>query len=351
MILSIEINCRELHGFGDNPMGEYASWLLSKRFGYRKRRHIGHFQKFYSFQNLQEAQDTFPQDKVLSPSYAFRYEGWQAALTTMIHYHYNIERHREALLWSYIALRIDDNRDSHLDSSERMRMKTEWERAMSEPTKRKNLRPSLANMKAQLNAVGLDNFKIFNSPYWSSLDGSFHQHDLDFSQCSGKGDYSFEKCFGSDFADANVLDNDPRFSVPFVLDQIGHDEPLCGDCLMHTLLRTTPRGLNPILPIKSEPREMALKALYQYRYLAGRYESSFHQIGSMKDVDKVLGKKFLDKHHLLKSTNPADTQHWSLLCLNDDISTSSKKELDIIQEMYHKFFTTFFPIPSPVEKV
>lgn len=332
-------------------MGEYASWLLSKRFGFRRRRHVGHFQRFFSARNVREAQDSFPQDKFLSPSYAFRYEGWQAGLTTMIHYHYDLERHREALLWSYIALTVDDDRNGFLNVSERVQMKLDWEKAMSEPTKRKEVRPSLKDMPAQLHNAGLDRFKIFNSPYWSSLDGSFHQHDLDTNLCFGKGDYSFEKCFGTDFTADTGRAQDPQASVAMILDKIGRDEPLCGDCLIHTLLRTTPRGLEPILPKKQEPRQMALKALYRYRYLAGRYESSFHQLGSVKDVEKVLVTKFLDKHHLLNGPKSADTAHWSLLCLNDDISTTKKAELDLVQGIYHKFFTTFFPIPSPLEKI
>lgn len=330
-------------------MTEYAAWLLNERFGPRKRRHVGHMQKYFSSRNFAEMQLSFPQEAFLSPSYAFRNEGFQAAMTTMLAYHYTIERHREALLWSYIELKVDADGDKYLNLRERQAMRSEWDTAMSLKPRRDDPRPVLSQMSAEMSRAALEPFKIFNSPLWSSNDGSFHQSDLDVSQCGSNGNYSFDRCFGADFADDTGATRSREHYVPLLLDKIGRQMPNCGDCLLHTILSTAEKGLEPILPPIGKKRQMATKAIYRYKFLAGRYDSSFYMMTSVKVVEETLLDKYVQNHHHLADNNKSATMHWGLMCMNDDVGTTDPAQLDIIGRAYQTFFTTFFPKPSPLE--
>lgn len=339
----------DLNKFGDHSMTEYAAWLLNERFGPRKRRHVGHMQKYFSARNFAEMQLSFPQEAYLSPSYAFRNEGLQAAMSTMLAYHYTIERHREALLWSYVELKIDANGDKYLDLNERQAMKADWDTAMSFSSKRSDPRPVLSQAKVEMSKAGLETFRIFNTPLWSSNDGSLYQNDLDVSQCRPLGNYSFDRCFGADFADDSGPYRNREHYVSLLLDKIGRQMPECGDCLLSTVLSTTERGLEPLLPTAGVKRQMAIKALYRYKYLAGRYDSSFYMMTSVKVAEEILLKKYVQNHHHLAANNNSATMHWSLMCLNDDVGTTDPTQLDTIGRAYQTFFNTFFPTPSPLE--
>lgn len=339
----------DLNKFGDHAMAEYAAWLLNERFGQRERRYVGHMQKYFSARNFAEMQLSFPQEAFSSPSYAFRSEGLQAAMTTLLAYHYTIERHREALLWSYVELKIDADGDKYLDLTERRSMKAEWDSAMSLETKRKDARPVLSQAKVELKKAGLEPFQIFNTPLWSSNDGSLYQHELDASKCRANGNFSFDRCFGADFADDTGPARNREHYTSLLLDKIGRQMPTCGDCLLQTMLSVAEKGLEPILPTEARRRQMAIKALYRYKYLAGRYDSSFYMMTSVEVVEDTLLKKYVSNHHHLIDNNESATMHWSLMCMNDDIGTTDPVQLDAIGRAYQTFFTTFFPIPSPLE--
>lgn len=104
-------------GLGEMPSYKYTAWLLGQRFGSRKRSYIHHVHKTYVKPLVEEAQLMFGDELGRTASYRFRGEG-QTVNHQLLTYNFVIERHREALLWSYLVARIDKNADGVYSSEE-----------------------------------------------------------------------------------------------------------------------------------------------------------------------------------------------------------------------------------------
>ena len=102
----------------EKPPARYTSWLLNQRFGRRDRALQKHSPKIIDLDVMKEAIATFPSVAMKTPQLRFRGDGVQL-YPWMLTSHFTIERHREALLWSYIMLRSDKNQDGYLDTLER----------------------------------------------------------------------------------------------------------------------------------------------------------------------------------------------------------------------------------------
>lgn len=97
-------------GLGEMPSYKYTAWLLGQRFGSRKRAYIHHVHKTYLQPLVEEAQLMFGDDLGRTASYRFRGEG-QTVNHQVLTYNFVVERHREALLWSYLIARVDKDGD------------------------------------------------------------------------------------------------------------------------------------------------------------------------------------------------------------------------------------------------
>lgn len=119
--------------FGEKPFLIYSSWLLNRRFGERKRKGQVHFGHSVSRNVAKEVSESFPRPTLKSASRRFRGEnGPKGELGFQLYswhsmFHYIIERQREALLWSYIALRSDTGSNGLLSWSERQIILSELE--------------------------------------------------------------------------------------------------------------------------------------------------------------------------------------------------------------------------------
>lgn len=98
------------NGLGEYPSYKYTAWLLGQRFGSRKRSYIHHVHKTYIRPLVQESQLMFGDELDRTAAQRFRGEG-RTVNNQLLTYNFVIERHREALLWSYFVARIDKDGD------------------------------------------------------------------------------------------------------------------------------------------------------------------------------------------------------------------------------------------------
>lgn len=104
-------------GLGEHPSYRYTTWLLGQRFGVRKRSYIHHVHKTFIRPLVHEYQLMFGDELNFSASQRFRGKG-QFVNQQLMAYNFVMERHREALLWSYFVLRLDQDGDGAYSDSE-----------------------------------------------------------------------------------------------------------------------------------------------------------------------------------------------------------------------------------------
>lgn len=95
---------------GEHPSLRYSAWLLGERFGQRWRNYINHITKMHLRPLNQEAQLMFGDELKKTAGERFR-GGAQLVNNHMLIYNFIMERHREALLWSYFVARVDQDGD------------------------------------------------------------------------------------------------------------------------------------------------------------------------------------------------------------------------------------------------
>lgn len=103
-------------------VGEWAAlwhtnWLLDQRFGIRTRPYTIHVQKSFSKSLLMEARMTWATEHARLGLTRFR-TGGDNLVTHFLAYYSTIERHREALLWSFFMLRLDQDGDGRVSGDE-----------------------------------------------------------------------------------------------------------------------------------------------------------------------------------------------------------------------------------------
>jgi len=89
---------------------EYTNFLLSKRFGFRKRPYPTHVAKVGALPLMQEMVRVWSDEFATTARHKFRGERGDAYMMTGF-VHFVVERHREAMLWTYVVGRIGGDRD------------------------------------------------------------------------------------------------------------------------------------------------------------------------------------------------------------------------------------------------
>ncbi|KAF2023543.1 hypothetical protein EK21DRAFT_94829 [Setomelanomma holmii] len=197
-----------------------------------------------------------------------------------------MERHREALLWSYIMLRSDADDDGYLSWPERRRILRDIEEGMG-------------NGPPQIFAVASS----------IALDGPAVIRDLN---CDA---FDTENCLAPGFSIESVDANArvPAFSSAAIFDRVARQTPRCGDCLLKLVLNRRRSGLGPLLPhpIKKPPqRAIVIKAVMRYQYVIVQPDASFHMITDAEQVEHALINPYVKNNKM-----------FGQLCLNDDVVT------------------------------
>lgn len=323
--------------FGEKPFLIYTSWLLNRRFGARKRKGQVHFGHSLSRSIAKEAITSFPRPALRSAFQRFRGETGFQIYSWYVMFHYTMERHREALLWSYIMLRGDADDDGYLSWNERKKMLRELAEGMGNETPEQFRRRIYYRMGDHLEEAGLQPPKVNTDVLWTSLDGPIMIKDLD---CDA---FDTEDCLAPGFSlrSSDATARSPVFSSAAIFDRVARESPRCGDCLLKLILNRRRSGLGTLLPHpvkKPEQRATVIKALMKYQYTIVNPDSAFYMVTDAEQAEHVLLKPYL-KHN----------KKAGQICLNDDVVTQDEQELEQLKKVMSALFEGLLPERSSFE--
>lgn len=240
-----------------------------ERFGRRRRNYPTHVMYGMATPLLEEATSLWAEEMKETATVRFRGRGPEYWLPFLAMY-YNIEKHREAMLWSFLIARSDVDGSDTLSTAERADMLAAigGHREGDEIKIRRPYRSTSVGKVLRL----LDQAKIakpLHTTYvWTSLDG--YMHFLGDGGAEALPDYGKDdsassatfcsidipKCFGSaEFFDSQASYDELQRSSTDIFKHLAFGEPTCGDCLIAALLRQSgPAGFEAFLPPPSPGR-------------------------------------------------------------------------------------------------
>lgn len=323
--------------FGEKPYLIYTSWLLNRRFGDRKRKGQVHFGHSIGRSLTREAVRSFPRPALQSACQRFRGETGFQLYPWYLTFHYTIERHREALLWSYVVLRADMDGNGNLGWGERQRIMADLEGGMANEGKTTFRQRIFYQISELLEGAGLEPPRVNLDILWTSLDGPATIRDIECYE------FDVNECLAPGFStpQSDETHSNHVFHTASVFDRVSRQQPKCGDCLIKLLLNRVERGLSPLLPsatTRPEARTMVIKALKKYQYAIMEPDALFVMVTDAEQVENVLIKRLLRKQRELGQ-----------LCLNDDVSTEEPAAIEAVKTAIGRLFNGLLPEPSSFE--
>ena len=328
--------------FGERPYHIYTSWLLNRRFGERKRKAPVHFGHSMGRNVTGEAIQSFPRPALQSACQRFRGQSGFQLSSWYTTFHYTIERHREALLWSYIVQRSDINQNGNLGWNERKAIIAELEEGMANEGNITFRTRQFYRVHKFLENAGLEAPKVNVDILWTSLDGPSAIQGLKCQEINIK-DWANE-CMGPGFSSdsSEKYNNKPIFSSAVIFDRVARQHPKCGDCLLKLILNRAEKGLEPLLPhadSQTEARETAIKALMRYQYTIVEPDALFVMATDSEQVEHVLTKKLLH-----------EKREVGQLCVNDDIPMDDEHFIQKLKQTISSLYQGLVPEQSQFEK-
>ncbi|KAI1741286.1 hypothetical protein F4680DRAFT_416284 [Xylaria scruposa] len=329
--------------FGEKPFAYYTSYLLNHRFGERNRQVQAHFAHSVSRAVMREAMSSFPRPSMDGACQRFRGEYRYQIYPWFAGFHYCIERFREALIWSFVALRSDINSDSYLDYRERSQLLAAIELGKQQFIKRDSTatpppitvypRDRMYLRVAQiLRQAGLQPPSANVNVLWTGIDGP---ETIRKVKCDN---FSVDKCLGDSFASplSDETSRNPDFAVPNIFSRLSHEHPSCGDCLLKFALAAVSRGLEPLLPsadTKPKDRDVIIRALKKYQHTI--VDTDTMKFFMVKDSEQA-------KTELLERTIERGTA-FGQWCFNDDVMTESPEEVNRVRDIMRRVFEKLWP--------
>lgn len=287
---------------------------------------------------MREALSSFPRPELLSACKRFRGEPGFQIYSWYVAFHYTIERHREALLWSYITLRSDVDGDGVLSRAERQQIIEDIENGAQNLRKTAFRQRNFYRLPKTLKLAGLAPPQANTDTIWTSLDGPLAIRDVD---CSG---FNIDTCLGPGFKSSYWSEDNPLFTSAVVFDRVARQNPRCGDCLLKIVLHQVRQGLSPLLPLshsQPEKRKLVVKTLMRYKYtIIDPSNSLFFMVTDADQVDNTLVQYFVRQGKELPGQ----------ICLNDDVSATEPEELYNVQQAMTELFRGMFPEKSAFER-
>ncbi|GAA5866218.1 hypothetical protein JCM3774_004122 [Rhodotorula dairenensis] len=382
----------------DSPDGEwkglgYSAWLLDERFGARSRPYLLHIAKVIPVPIMKEAQEVFIRELTSTASSRFRGDELTEVQTMFLVTHYVVEKHREALLWSFFLARSDVDGSGTYSLSERRDILTALGHTPGKSTLNvpPHKRTTLANMAAHSGDAGLP-APLQTFPQFSSADGyAYTNIHTPPGRARGSGPIwpllavqqgrtepictlDFDQCFGSDFLS---LGDEAEVSAVDVYRRVAFAKPECGDCVIALLVgKSGPRGLEAFLPPSTDAqnavrtelvqpiaiglettkwrdlvvdlpatdlnarRQQATALIQRYAYTLGDTPSFFYPVRAGGDALT---------HRLEEITDPGRADRPALVALNDDVGSVRPGTLDDIDLRLERWFQQTWPVPSPWE--
>jgi hypothetical protein len=338
----------DAHAFGEKPFLIYTSYLLNQRFGERKRKGQVHFGHSMSRSVTREAISAFPRPALESACERFRGEttGFQLS-SWFVSFHYTIERHREALLWSYIMLRNDVDRNGNLGWEERKAILEDLKGGQAKESNTAGHKPMFYKTGTRkrmfyhvaevLEKAGLEPPKVNVDVEWTSLDGPVAIKD---AECA---DFDVDLCLAPGFSKPITDENHTNyiFNTASIFERVAREHPHCGDCLLKLVLNGVEKGMGPLLPhadTQGEDRKTIIRALWKYQYTIVEPDAFFVMITDAEQVENVLLKRLLERRGKVGQ-----------LCLNDDVATEEESAVANVRKVMMQMLEGMLPDPSPYE--
>lgn len=323
--------------FGEKPFLIYTSWLLNRRFGERKRKGQIHFGHSIGRSITKEAINSFPRPALQSACQRFRGETGFQLYSWYLTFHYTIERHREALLWSYIMLRSDVDKNGNLGWSERQTVMDDLEEGMKREGQTGFRKRMFYHMNEELEEAGLEAPKVNVDVQWTSLDGPAAIKNIECFE------FNVNECLAPGFSSpaSDEKHTNYVFNTASIFDRLARQHPKCGDCLLKLLLNRVESGLSPLLPnpgTQSSMRELVIKALWKYQYVIVEPDALFVMITDAEQVDNVLFKRLIKKKGKVGQ-----------LCLNDDVNTNEEGAVADVRKVIMRLLEEMLPNASKFE--
>lgn len=234
-------------------------------------------------------------------------------------------------------MRSDMNDDGYLDWTERQKILRDLAEGMGNDSPELFRRRMYYHVGSHLEEAGLKPPVVNTDILWTSLDGPVMIQDLD---CDA---FDMEDClapgFSSSSSDAEA--RVPVFSTATIFDRVTRESPRCGDCLIKLILNRRRAGLGPLLPHptkKPKQREVVVKALMKFQYTVVNPDAMFYMITDAEQAENVLLKPYI-KHN----------KKAGQICLNDDVVTQNKKELEQLRKVMSTLFQGLLPDVSSYE--
>ncbi|KAJ7150486.1 hypothetical protein C8R43DRAFT_887396 [Mycena crocata] len=325
----------------------WSSHLLNERFGTRQRPYMQHNARALSLPLMHEVSLAFGSYFAATPLSQFR-GSHNVRLefevnTIFISTHYVIERHREALLWSWIVAKWG-GMSGLLDRDQKQRM---WRELGGDDSNElllhKPERTTADDVEVNLLMAGVEPPRSFDQQRqgdttysWVSMDGysaSFHDH----------ADTIFIK------RDECVRDEaEPAWDM---FRRLLKDKSACGDNVIAALIHSSKSGLavflpppsiqstspspsDPIIlpfelpstapPLPPNPRAFAVHLLMRYAYVLGDSPTIFAGLTSTTQGARILKKTDQQKDV-------------ALLCINDDLGDGNQKAAnDLLRQWFDR---------------
>ncbi|KAJ6498788.1 hypothetical protein C8R45DRAFT_1125525 [Mycena sanguinolenta] len=334
----------------------WSAHILNQRFGTRGRAYVQHNARSFSLPLMHEAALAFGDYFALTPMSQFRgshdvSEEFEVN-TIFMATHYVIERHREALLWSWVVAKWGGVADGSLDPElkDAMWLELGAEDGRDESRQKKNVRTSNVDVLLNMRAAGLQQPQSdkpkerANTTYlFVSLDGYTPNYEGRLEEYG----LSRSECIGQDWE-----------SAWSVFRRLAVEKPHCGDAVIAALTNAAPYGLSIFLPpdassaavqtpavlplimpstpppLPENPRGFAVRLIHRYAYAIADTPSEFFGVETGEQA-----KWYLSWVH-------DDT---ALLCVNDDLNDDA---LNVTQGdmMLRRWFQKKWPERLAYEK-
>ncbi|GAA5842285.1 hypothetical protein JCM9279_005333 [Rhodotorula babjevae] len=400
----------------EDPEGEwrglgYSAWLLDRRFGKRGRPYLVHVAKTLSLPLAREMQQVFLADLTKTAESRFRGRGPCEVQPLFFLTHYTIEKHREALLWSFLVARSDPDRSSTYSQAERRALLSALGYGLESPSLSLILdvstpeRRTLADLPRRLDKVGLPkplettlDFSSHDGYAFLGLEGTTSTPRISSwpliavkSSESSAGParaappickLDLVDCFGDDFLS---LASTGASSVASTFRRIAFDKPQCGDCIIALLVgKSGEAGLEAFLPPVSEGDSASVEgtAAEEEEHVELDVQAVGLEGTDWRTIDfsrwpereekgaraslRARCAALIHRYSYSLGSSPAvfesirhggsllsaqlDKVDTAFVALNDDVMGVSPSSMRDVDERLEKWFERTWPTPSPWER-
>lgn len=336
---------------GEWPSLGYSNYLLSQRFGSRPRRYLSHLPKVSNIQIMMEVSEIWKEEIFVAASSRFRGQKREINMMFLTTW-YHIEKHREAMLHSFIMLKSDVDQDGILSDQDWNQMMQDMGVLIDEQDyddEEEIIIPVYQPFRPVRDPIEeiLGEFSPIQTEYsWSSQDG---YPLVNSSQSSIPNYRQAETGSRTVMCQLNVTTCFPRFQrAEQLMHWITVDRPKCGDCLIGLLIGKERNGIEAFLPrpsarttlskwfdldsgissafssshkdsndlrffsnpeseqpttlaprrfLRADPRLWAIRNIQRYQYVLGETRSDFQSlttVGLSRMILNSLSTKFVD---------------------------------------------------------